>query len=462
MNDMPIQIGQLEIDLIRQRITRAGTLIHLTKTEWGLLKELAVNPNTVQHHERLLKKVWGEAYNDETEYVHTYMRRLRRKLEDDPAAPTLFITEAGIGYRFDLPIPKTPPRPTNSPLSKAARLINALPLDVGDRYIGRERAERDLQRLFDERARVIGVYGRVGVGKTALVSTMIRRWLASDPTIVGVVCFNPVNTPITLQRMLSDIGALSNVQIDDAFSDSESPSQRAAALLSRLDATPRAPILICFDGIESLQDPIRGALLDDDVRAFIEAILMQGGGVRLVMTSREPLILARDLQVLTRTIALTNGLSTDESVNLLRRLDPDNAARLRDAHVDTLRALAARADGKPSWLYRIAGLLAADPLLAPARLAADEALFAQQIAFAALEHDFARLDADARAVLIAASGFERLFTSDALQSVIDVQGSDILPRLVRAGYLRHDRQSATFALPTWDRAYWRSVIPPRD
>ncbi|MDZ4766825.1 MAG: winged helix-turn-helix domain-containing protein [Chloroflexota bacterium] len=456
MNDAPIQIGQLVIDLAQQRITREGAPIHLTKIEWAILRELAANPNLVQRHERLLKRVWGEAYNDETEYVHTYMRRLRRKLEIDPAIPTILVTESGIGYRFDLSRANGTPRSSYEPAANV-RLINALPLDLGDRFVGREPELNLLRRLLSEHARVIGVYGRAGSGKTALVCAALREIIASESEqLTSIVSLNATNAAITLRRLMLDMRTLisvSDAEIDAAFIDAESPSQRAAALLSLLNGES----ILFLDGIEALQHPATGELLDDNLRAFIEAILLQGGGVRLLVTSRDPLMLSREVRALGRTISLHDGLSDGEGAELLRRADPDNVAHLRAAPASELHALSALAAGNPGALHAAAGLLIENPLLTPAQLIADAELFANEITFPYVERAFRRLDADALHVLEMAARFERPFTATALMALLaNLPDNGFLARFVRGFYLRYDRETAAFALAPTDRAYLRA------
>jgi two-component system KDP operon response regulator KdpE len=88
------------IDLIAARATRAGELVHLTPTEWGLVEQLVRNPGRLLTQRYLLQQVWGPQYERETNYLRVYMAQVRRKLEPDPARPRYFITEPGMGYRF--------------------------------------------------------------------------------------------------------------------------------------------------------------------------------------------------------------------------------------------------------------------------------------------------------------------------------------------------------------------------
>jgi two-component system KDP operon response regulator KdpE len=75
--------------------------VRLTPTEWHLVEILVRNPGKLVSQRQLLQEVWGPQYQDETNYLRVYMAQIRRKLEPDPAEPRFFITEPGMGYRFE-------------------------------------------------------------------------------------------------------------------------------------------------------------------------------------------------------------------------------------------------------------------------------------------------------------------------------------------------------------------------
>ncbi len=90
----------LVIDLAQHRVTVDGELVDLTPTEYRLLYHLANNRGRVLPQETLLAKVWGADYRDELHYLKVYVRRLREKLEKDPAQPRYLLTVRGVGYTF--------------------------------------------------------------------------------------------------------------------------------------------------------------------------------------------------------------------------------------------------------------------------------------------------------------------------------------------------------------------------
>jgi two-component system, OmpR family, KDP operon response regulator KdpE len=94
-----IVIGELRIDLAKEEVFRRGERVHLTPTEFALLRELVTNRGKLLTHAHLLRRVWGHGYETETEYVRVYVRRLRAKLEDD-GGPPLILTQPRAGYRL--------------------------------------------------------------------------------------------------------------------------------------------------------------------------------------------------------------------------------------------------------------------------------------------------------------------------------------------------------------------------
>jgi len=94
-----ITIGGVEIDLVGQVVRLAGEEVHLTPTEFALLRELARNQGKLLSRAHLLRRVWGRGYETETEYVRVYIRRLRAKLEP-PGSPPLILTQPRAGYRI--------------------------------------------------------------------------------------------------------------------------------------------------------------------------------------------------------------------------------------------------------------------------------------------------------------------------------------------------------------------------
>jgi two-component system, OmpR family, KDP operon response regulator KdpE len=92
--------GSLTVDLARRLVHLDGRRLHLTPTEYSLLETLVTNPGKLLTHRWLLRTVWGPGYGSETPYLRTYVRALRKKLQDDAGAPGFIVTEPGVGYRW--------------------------------------------------------------------------------------------------------------------------------------------------------------------------------------------------------------------------------------------------------------------------------------------------------------------------------------------------------------------------
>ncbi len=84
--------------------------MRLTRTEWSLLEAFAGHPGKLLTHSWLLEHVWGEGYADDVDVLRVFVSQLRKKIEEDPAHPTIILTEPGVGYRWVLR-PGTPTEP---------------------------------------------------------------------------------------------------------------------------------------------------------------------------------------------------------------------------------------------------------------------------------------------------------------------------------------------------------------
>jgi two-component system KDP operon response regulator KdpE len=97
---MHIAVEGLTIDMDKRRVAKNGAAVKLTPKEYDLLCILARHAGRVVTHGQILTSIWGPAHKDDTQYLRVFIGQLRAKIEDDPTAPTIIRTEAGIGYRF--------------------------------------------------------------------------------------------------------------------------------------------------------------------------------------------------------------------------------------------------------------------------------------------------------------------------------------------------------------------------
>jgi DNA-binding response OmpR family regulator len=101
VDEEQVRIGELEVRAEEGVVRRSGARVSLTKTEFLLLCELTENIGLVLTRERLLERVWGYDYLGDGRLVDAHVRRLRTKIEPDPAHPTLIVTVRGLGYRLE-------------------------------------------------------------------------------------------------------------------------------------------------------------------------------------------------------------------------------------------------------------------------------------------------------------------------------------------------------------------------
>jgi two-component system, OmpR family, KDP operon response regulator KdpE len=96
-----VETPDFVVDLAAKRVRAGGEEVRLTPTEWGLVEVLARNAGKLVSQRQLLQDVWGPQYGEETNYLRVHMAHIRRKLEPEPSRPRYFITEPGMGYRFE-------------------------------------------------------------------------------------------------------------------------------------------------------------------------------------------------------------------------------------------------------------------------------------------------------------------------------------------------------------------------
>ena len=98
--DAPIEIGEIRLDPVKRSVTKRGQPVHLTRKEFDILHCLMIRAGRVVTYARLLSAVWGADCREEVEYLRTFVRQLRKKIEDDPSSPVYLLTDVYVGYRF--------------------------------------------------------------------------------------------------------------------------------------------------------------------------------------------------------------------------------------------------------------------------------------------------------------------------------------------------------------------------
>ena len=96
-----IEVAGVSIDLAKPSLKKDGVAVHLTKTEWAVLRTLVRHAGRTLTHRQIFHEVWGNSYGDMQQHLRVHIRSLRRKIEKDPVRPQLIVTEPGVGYRFE-------------------------------------------------------------------------------------------------------------------------------------------------------------------------------------------------------------------------------------------------------------------------------------------------------------------------------------------------------------------------
>jgi two-component system, OmpR family, KDP operon response regulator KdpE len=111
--DAPIEIGEIRVAPVQRIVTKRGQPLHLTRKEYEILRFLMLNAGRVVTYSKLLTAVWGADCREEVEYLRTFVRQLRKKIEDDPSNPVYLLTDVYVGYRFaDAPMLNDDAEPT--------------------------------------------------------------------------------------------------------------------------------------------------------------------------------------------------------------------------------------------------------------------------------------------------------------------------------------------------------------
>jgi two-component system KDP operon response regulator KdpE len=97
------RVGALEVDLVRRVVRVNGAQVRLSPKQYRLLQFLVSNAGKVVTHGQLLNDIWGAAHRDDVQYLRVFVRKLRSRIEADPARPAYLLTELGVGYRLRTP-----------------------------------------------------------------------------------------------------------------------------------------------------------------------------------------------------------------------------------------------------------------------------------------------------------------------------------------------------------------------
>jgi len=356
-----------------------------------------------------------------------------------------------------------------SDVGSGCPLINPLPQDVSDRYVGNTHKLALLATLLDQQPRLISIYGRAGSGKTALACKALgdlRQTEAHWLRLSGIVCLSAPSTGVTLSRLFADIGRLLPDRDQAAI---EAISRNTELALAQkigivLEKVANKRIIVLLDNLETVQRTTTGELAEPGLQQFIEAALTQCRTLTLLITSREPLLLSRSLKTREHLISLEDGLALEDAVELLRKFDPSGVAGIRDAPSQELREIAGLLGGFPRGLEAVAGMLLADPLLRLADVKRDLNSLEGEASAAVVQHALAHLNEEALCVLQALALFGRPVGYDAVAYLLapylpDSTVRATLGRLLHACFVKAHLMTQQLSLHPLDQKYSYNQIP---
>lgn len=298
-------LSTCSVDLERRTIHRAdGTSAPLTDQEHALLAYLAADPGRTVPHDELLERVWGWSALARTRAIAVAVRRLRRRIEADPAEPRHLVTVRGVGYRLDVAPPRDPPS-------------DVAPSRWAGRMVGRADALAAVRRRVSDGARVITVSGPPGIGKSRVAAEALRD-----------------HSPAPVFASLGDAGPTTwCAPVAQALGVELDPSDPVGPVVAVLRA--RGPTLIVLDDADPVLDALAPA---------VDGWLAADPHVQVVVAARGRLRLPQE------HVVVLDPLTLDASAELL--VERAAGGRWRDG--PELRAIAARLEGNPLALELIA------------------------------------------------------------------------------------------------------------
>lgn len=351
------------------------------------------------------------------------------------------------------------------------RVVGSAPQDVGEFFKDRARESTSIVNALLSQdgsdARAVSIYGRGGVGKTALACKIMEE-MEEIPMVYGLVYLSTrTGLGITLEQIYLHVAQVLDSKTETLLNDtwideSIDTNAKIHALLTQLNDKC---VIILLDNMEDLLDG-DGRVMDEKVRLFIDVFLRQRHSGKLLITSREPISPANDARRHEKIIPLDEGLPPDFAITLLREFDPGGSIGLRDADEALLRTIVAKTHGFPRALEAVAGILANDPFLTIEALLTDEALFDREVIENLVRVAQSRLDRDAQIVMQALAVFGRPITESGVrfllepyveQFALDVTAT--LRRLARGRYITVKRNTGELVQHPLDRDYSYSQIP---
>lgn len=352
------------------------------------------------------------------------------------------------------------------------QIINPLPQNImGNRFKNRDTDQAKIVNWLEAGIPIVGIYGRGGIGKTALACKVLSDLMnsTSEHYLHGIVYLGSGSggaTGISIERIFSDLVKLLSNESKEIvianFRDTQSTTaQKTSKLLHLLNSRN---FVLFLDNLENLQDPISHKLLDPELESFFEITAKQGRNLRILVTSRLPLKLSNSIASQERRISLSAGLPLEHAIALLIDLDEDGQAHLREAPQEKLEMLVAKTRGFPRALEAVVGFLKNSSLSGLDELLRNNILFSKEVTQIIVQQAIIRLSPISLQVMEGMAIFGRPVTEGAIEFLLapfmDTSDlHDILDGLVRSYFISYNKATKLFSMHPIDQEYCYYRIP---
>ncbi len=347
------------------------------------------------------------------------------------------------------------------------RVIGSAPQGISECFKDRVHPAAEVNNLLLENAglRAVSIYGKGGVGKTALACKVLDDLERDFDHVFGVIYASArPGLDINLEQLFLGSAALFGGEVGERLNAAwtnpaaDVPAKISALLDAYATAIPDGQrVVILLDNLEEKLDD-QGVIRDPDLKLFVDRFLEAKHHARLLITSREPLTAANHVHLYERIFPLEEGLPEPDALALLADFDPDGGIGLRDAAPDDLKEVVRRTLGFPRALEAVAGMLDSDPLLTLPALLADQDLWAREVTEVLVNVAQSRLDADAGLVMQALAVYGEPVTESAVRFLLDPfvkeRGLDVgatIRRLARGRYIAVQRATGQLVLHPLDK-----------
>lgn len=354
------------------------------------------------------------------------------------------------------------------------RIGGMRPPDVATYFRDRESQVKEiLELLMDSSTRVISVIGRGGIGKTALVSKVLRqlethKHLDPDDTteIRGIIYLSTRTRGITLERIFLDCAAVLDSEqrekILSIWTNSEINYREKYTHL--FDMLNNGLYVLLLDNMEDVLDN-HGFVNVEELRDFLEASLRNPHNMRFLITTREPLSFSRETMRFDKRVLIEDGLPEQDAIEVMRDLDPHGQYGLRDASDEQLRRIVIQVHRIPRALEIVASILANDPLTSIDELVNQDSLvsreeFIQELA----QENYKRFDQDAHSILDALAVFSSPVPMSAVEFLLqpfmpEISVRNTLVRLIQIHTVILDRTTKLISLHPIDQYLVYGQLP---